>query len=117
MRHLLMLLSFLALPALAQQAQQTPRPLPEEQAFARLAPEIQAMLQHLSPADALYKVQFARQNLLALGHPNPTLEQLRSTLQAVLSPGYASVESASAGATTFPRLNPLVAPAPPPLAR
>jgi hypothetical protein len=44
MRHLLMLLSFLALPALAQQAQQTPRPLPDKQAFARLAPEIQALL-------------------------------------------------------------------------
>ena len=115
MRLGLILLLLLPITSFAQQA--PPRPLPEEQAFARLAPEIQAMLQHLSPADALYKVQFARQNLLALGHPNPTLEQLRSTLQAVLSPGYASVESASAGATTFPRLNPLVAPAPPPLAR
>ncbi len=108
---------FLLVAPLLAAAQQAPRPSPEEQAFARLAPEIQAMLQHLSPADALYKVQFARQNLLALGHPNPTVEQLRSTLQAVLAPGYSAVESASAGAITFPRLNPLVAPPPPPLAR
>jgi hypothetical protein len=114
MRTVLFLLLLVPLLTVAQQA---PRPLPEEQAFARLPAEIQAMLQHLSPADALYKVQFARQNLLALGHPNPTVEQLRSTLQAVLAPGYSSVESASAGATSFPRLNPLVAPAPPPLAR
>jgi hypothetical protein len=113
MRFLLLLAAFLLLPVYAQQAQ---RPLPEEAEFARLAPELQAMLAHLPPAEALRQVQFARQNLIALGQPNPSREQLRRTVQAVISPGY-GVESASAGDTSLPPLSPLVAPPPPPFAR
>lgn len=113
MRVLLLLAAFLLLPAHAQEAQ---RPLPEEAEFARLAPELQAMLAHLPPAEALRQVQFARQNLIALGQPNPSREQLRRTVQAVITPGY-GVESASAGETSLPPLSPLVAPPPPPFAR
>ncbi len=105
--------AYLTLPAYAQQAQ---RPLPEEVEFARLAPELQAMLAHLPPAEALRQVQFARQNLIALGQPNPSREQLRRTVEAVISPGY-GVESASAGETSLPPLSPLVAPPPPLLGR
>jgi hypothetical protein len=114
MRRFLLLAAFLAAPAYAQQAQQ--RPFPEEVAFARLAPELQAMLAHLPPAEALRQVEFARQNLIATGNPNPTREQLRRTLQAVLSSNY-YVESASAGETPLPPLSPLVAPPPPRFAR
>ena len=111
MRSLLLLAAFLAVPAHAQVQQ---RPFPEEVAFARLAPELQAMLAHLPPAEALRQVEFARQNLIGTGNPNPTREQMRRTLQAVLSPsgGYA-VEGVSAGETPLPPLSPLVAPPPP----
>ena len=109
MRIALLLALCIALPAYAQQAQ---RPLPAEAAFARLAPELQAMLAHLPPAEALRQVEFARQNLVALGQPNPTREQMRKTVQAVISPGY-GVESASAGDTSLPPLSPLVTPPPP----
>ena len=112
MRRFVLLAAFLAIPAYAQQVQQ--RPFPEEVAFARLAPELQAMLAHLPPAEALRQVEFARQNLIGTGNPNPTREQMRRTLQAVLSPsgGYA-IEGVSAGETPLPPLSPLVAPAPP----
>jgi hypothetical protein len=93
-------------------AQEAQRPLPEEVAFARLAPELQAMLAHVPPAEALRQVEFARQNLIGLGHPNPTREQMRRTLGAVLSGAY-YVESASAGDTPLPPLSPLVTPPPP----
>ena|SRR5688572_17165136 len=112
MRRLLLLAAFLAVPAHAQQVQQ--RPFPEEVAFARLAPELQAMLAHLPPAEALRQVEFARQNLIGTGNPNPTREQMRRTLQAVLSSND-YVESASAGETSLPPLSPLVAPPPPTL--
>ncbi|MCD6042996.1 MAG: hypothetical protein K0R40_2599 [Burkholderiales bacterium] len=112
MRRIL-LLACLALPAYAQQAQ---RPLPEEVEFARLAPELQSMLAHLPPAEALRQVQFARQNLIALGQPNPSREQMRKTVQAVISPPY-GVGSQSAGETSLPPLSPLVAPPPPVLGR
>lgn len=115
-RPLLLLLAILlALPAYAQEAQ---RPLPEEVAFARLAPELRAMLAHLSPGEALRQVEFARQNLIALGQPSPTREQMRRTVQAVLSPGGGyTVESAPVGETPLPPLSPLVAPPPPVLGR
>ena len=113
MRYLLLLAACLSFPVCAQQAQ---RPLPEEAAFARLAPELQAMLAHLTPAEALRQVEFARQNLIATGNPNPTREQMRRTVQAVVSPGY-TVESASAGEMPLPPLSPLVAPPPPVLGR
>jgi hypothetical protein len=113
MRRIL-LLACLALPAYAQQAQ---RPLPEEVEFARLAPELQSMLAHLPPAEALRQVQFARQNLIALGQPSPSREQMRRTVQAVISPPAYGVGSASAGETSLPPLSPLVAPPPPVLGR
>ena len=80
------------------------------------------MLAGLNPPQAMQAVQEARQNAIALGIPNPTPEQFRSVLRAVLSRSTynaasysSSVGSASAGATTVPPLSPLVAPPPPPL--
>jgi hypothetical protein len=107
MRRYLILLVFAALaaPALAQQ-----RPSADEAAFARLPADLQAMLKHLPPREAVQKVEFARQNLIAVGVPSPSPEQLRATVARVLGPGYAPVEGASAGATSFPPLSPLVSP-------
>jgi hypothetical protein len=102
---ILIVLAALALPAMAQQ-----RPSADEAAFARLPSELQAMLKHLPPREALQKVEFARQNLIAVGVPNPSPEQLRATVARVLGPGYAPVEGASAGSTSFPPLSPLVTP-------
>ena len=105
--------------AVSVEAQQQPpqRPLPEEAAFSRLAPELQSLLGHLSPAEALHKVEWARQNLIALGQPQPSREQLYATVRQLVAPSYGEVPSASAGATSFPPLSPLAAPPPPPLAR
>lgn len=89
-------------------------PSADQAAFARLPADLQAMLKHLPPQEALEKVEFARQNLIALGVPNPSPEQLRGTVARVLQPGYGPVEGASAGSTTFPPLSPLV---PPPAAQ
>jgi hypothetical protein len=91
----------------AAHAQQS-QPTPEEQAFARLPQDLQAMLGHLPPREALLKLEFARQNLIATGNPNPSHDRLRGTVQNVLAPGYAAVQSASAGASSFPPLSPLV---------
>jgi hypothetical protein len=105
MRYLLLIaLAAFVFPAMAQ------APSPEEQAFARLPREVQAALAHLPPHEALQKVEFARQNLVALGVPHPTPEQLRATVARVLAPAHAAVESASAGASSFPPLSPLVSP-------
>jgi hypothetical protein len=101
----LMLLAAMALPALAQ-----PRPSADEAAFARLPADLQAMLKHLPPREALQKVEFARQNLIAVGVANPSPEQLRATVARVIGSGYAPVEGASAGSTSFPPLSPLVSP-------
>jgi len=108
---ILIVLAALALPAMAQQ-----RPSADEAAFARLPSDLQAMLKHLPPREALQKVEFARQNLIAVGVPDPSPEQLRATVARVLGPGYAPVEGASAGSTSFPPLSPLVTP-PAPQAR
>ena len=102
---ILILLAVLALPALAQQ-----RPSADEAAFARLPADLQAMLKHLPPREALQKVEFARQNLIAVGVPHPSPEQLRATLARVIGPAYGPVEGASAGSTSFPPLSPLVSP-------
>lgn len=103
---LLVFLIALALPGLAQQ-----RPSADEAAFARLPAELQVMLKHLPPRDALHKVELARQNLIALGVPQPSPEQLRATVARVLAGGGGeTVEGASAGSTTFPPLSPLVSP-------
>jgi hypothetical protein len=80
---------------------------PEEQAFARLPRDVQALLSGLPAREALQKYDYARQNLIALGTPNPGAERLRSQVEAVLAPRSA-VRSASAGATSFPPLSPLV---------
>jgi hypothetical protein len=93
----------------AAQAQEEPRQLtPDEQAFARLPQDVQGLLAHLPPREALQKYDFARQNLIALGAPYPTPERLRAQVEAVLAPRYSAVQSASAGATSFPPLSPLV---------
>jgi len=108
MRRYLVLIALaaLVLPALAQ----TPTPSPEAQAFARLPAGLQAVLGHLPPQEALQKLQFARQNLIALGVVNPAPEQLRATVVRVLGPEQGGVESASAGSSSFPPLSPLVSP-------
>jgi hypothetical protein len=83
-------------------------PSPEEIAFGRLPQDLQVLLGGLSAREALQKLDFAKQNLIALGTPNPSPERLRASVQAVLAPRYAAVQSASAGETSFPPLSPLV---------
>jgi hypothetical protein len=88
------------------------RPSADERAFARLPTEIQSLLAGMPPGEALLKVQFAQQQLIALGNPYPSAEQLRAMVQQVLAPtsaGY-SVVSTSAGTTSIPPMSPLVAP-------
>jgi len=98
------LLFVIAFPAFAQDKLQTP----DEQAFARLPQDLRGMLAGMPAREALQKLDYARQNLIALGTPDPSPERLRTAVQAVLAPRYAAVESASAGATSFPPLSPLV---------
>jgi hypothetical protein len=97
-------------PEQAAAAAPAPKPTPEELAFARLPADIQQMLSGtgMTAAQALRMVEQARQNLIALGVPNPTPEQFRTTLGYLLSGS--TYVSASAGATTFPPLSPLVPP-------
>ena len=91
---------------------------PEEIAFARLPAEVRRMLAHLPAAQAMQTVAQTGQHAIALGNPYPTPEQFRGTLGAVLaSPYSAGYTSASAGATSFPPLSPLVASPPPPFLR
>jgi hypothetical protein len=105
---ILVFFSLLALPVLGQQ-----RLSADEAAFARLPSDLQAMLKHLPPREALRQVDLARQNLLAVGVPNPSHEQLRATVARLAGGGY-TVEGASAGSTSFPPLSPLVSPHTPP---
>lgn len=88
----------------AQEAQRMPTP--DELAFARLPQDVQAMLGALPPREALQKYDYARQNLVALGTPYPSPERLRAQIETVLAPNV--VRSASAGASSFPPLSPLV---------
>ena len=104
-RHLV-ILALVAAPAFAQEPQQSRTPTPDEIAFASLPREAQALLAGLPPREALQKYDYARQNLIALGTPYPSSERLRSQLETVLAPNV--VRSASAGATSFPPLSPLV---------
>jgi hypothetical protein len=83
-------------------------PTPDELAFARLPRDVQVLMSGLPAREALQKYDYARQNLIALGTPNPSPERLRAQIEAVLAPRYAAVQSASAGATSFPPLSPLV---------
>jgi hypothetical protein len=104
--------------AQSQTAQQL---TPEEQAFARLPADLRQMLSHVSPAQAMQTIAQAGQHAIATGNPQPTPEQFRGTLGALLAAPYgmngATYVSASAGAASFPPLSPLVAPPPPPFLR
>ena len=87
-------------------------PTPDELAFARLPVEIRSLLAGMPPHEALLKVDLAQQHLIALGVVDTNPERVRAMLQTLLAPqsgGY-SVASASAGATSFPPMSPLVAP-------
>ena len=84
------------------------QPTPEEIAFARLPRDIQQMLAGMTPAQALRTVDQANQQAIALGVPYPSPTQFRTTLGAVLS--NSAYTDASAGATSFPPLSPLVTP-------
>ncbi|HZO01240.1 MAG TPA: hypothetical protein VFB93_08585 [Burkholderiales bacterium] len=108
-RSLVFALVLAAGAAQAQQPQEQPRPpTPDEMAFARLPQDVQGLLRGLPPREALQKYDFARQNLIALGTPDPSPERLRAQIEAVLAPRYAAVQGASAGTTSFPPLSPLV---------
>jgi hypothetical protein len=116
----LLLLSLLfSASALAQapQQQQLPPPTPEELAFARLPADIRQRLAGYTPAQAMQIVAQTGQHAIATGNPQPSAEQFRSTLGALLDSPYSNYVSASAGATSFPPLSPLVAPPPPPYLR
>jgi hypothetical protein len=104
MRLALLLALFLAFPAVAQERQ----PTPDELAFARLPRDLQTLLGHLPPREALKKLDYARQNLIAVGVPSPRPDQLRGAVEVALNPQYAAVRSMSAGTTSFPPLSPLV---------
>ena len=104
MRLALLLALFLAFPAVAQERQ----PTPDELAFARLPRDLQTLLGHLPPREALKKLDYARQNLIAVGVPSPSPEQVRGAVEVALNPQYAAVRSMSAGTTSFPPLSPLV---------
>jgi len=83
-------------------------PTPDELAFARLPQDVQALLGNLHPREALQRYDYARQNLVALGAPNPSPEHLRAQIEAVLAPRLSAVQSVSAGTRSFPPLSPLV---------
>ena len=100
MRKYIFLTVMLALPAYGQDR--------AEEDFARLPADIQALLRHMPADEALRKVAYARQNLIATGNAYASAERLRQTLEVVLAPNYAAARSASAGATSFPPLSPLV---------
>jgi hypothetical protein len=93
--------------AMAQEGPQKPL-TPDEVAFARLPQDVQNVLSGLPAREALQKYDYARQNLIALGTPNPSPERLRAQVEAVLAPRYSAIQSWSAGTTSFPPLSPLV---------
>jgi hypothetical protein len=103
----------------AQRAPEAPaaKPTAEEVAFAQLPADIRQMLAHMSPAQAMQTIAQTGQHAIALGNPRPTHEQFRAALGALLGSPYGTYVSASAGATSFPPLSPLVAPPPPPFLR
>lgn len=103
MRRYLVVALFFATPLWAQQT-----PTPDEQAFARLPAELQALLGNLPARAALQKLDYARQNLIATGNASYSPDQLRAGVETVLDPRYAAVRSISAGAGSFPALSPLV---------
>lgn len=83
------------------------QPTPEEQALAALPAQIRSAVAGLPPKEALRTVELADQQLIALGTPYPSPERRRELVQRVrYGAGYVA---ASAGATSFPPLSPLVA--------
>lgn len=82
-------------------------PTREELAVAALPPQVRAALDGLPPKEALRAVELADQHLAALGVSAPSAEQVAEKVTRVRSGGYVE---ASAGATSFPPLSPLVAP-------
>lgn len=100
MRKYIFLTLLLAAPAYGQDR--------AEEEFAKLPADIQALLRHMPADEALRKVAYARQNLIATGNAYASSERLRNTLEIVLAPNYSATRSASAGATSFPPLSPLV---------
>lgn len=84
-------------------------PTPEEQAVAALPAEIRAVVADLPPREALRTVEFADQQLIALGTPYASVERRRGMVEQVRYGG--NYVEASAGATSFPPLSPLVVPA------
>ena len=113
----LLLVSASAFAQVPQQQQQLPPPTAEELAFARLPADIRQRLAGYTPAQAMQIVAQTGQHAIATGNPQPSAEQFRSTLGAVLNSSYSNYVSASAGASSFPPLSPLVAPPPPPFLR
>jgi hypothetical protein len=107
MRKYLVVALFFSTPLWAQQIP-TPVPTPDEQAFARLPADLQALLGNLPARAALQKLDYARQNLVATGNASYSPDQLRAGVETVLDPRYAAVRSISAGAGSFPALSPLV---------
>jgi hypothetical protein len=83
------------------------QPTPDEQALARLPRDVQAAVVGLPPREALRTVELADQQLIALGTPYASGDRRSEmVLRVRLGTGYVA---ASAGATTFPPLSPLVA--------
>ena len=80
----------------------------DEEAFAKLPADIQALLRHMPADEALRKVAYARQNIIATGNAYISPERLRTVVEIVLAPNYSATRSASAGSTSFPPLSPLV---------
>src|SRR5262245_55173494 len=101
MRQVLFLIAFLFV--VSAQAQDA-----AEREFARLPSDLQQLLRGLPADEALRKVRYARENLIATGATEVSPERLRVAVEAALDPRYAAVRSVSAGASSFPPLSPLV---------
>ena len=107
-RYCFLVALLISSPVLAQQQLPPPALTPDEQAFARLPTDLQALLGNLPPRVALQKLDYARQNLIATGNAGYSHDQLRGSVENVLEPRYAAVRGVSAGAMSFPPLSPLV---------
>jgi hypothetical protein len=82
-------------------------PTQEELAVASLPPDLRGALAGLPPKQALRTLELADQQLIALGTPYASPDRRREMVGRVrYGEGYVS---ASAGATSFPPLSPLVA--------
>jgi hypothetical protein len=86
------------------------RPSADERAFARLPTEIQSLLAGMPPREALMKVDLAQQHLIAVGAAYTSPERIRAMLQNLLAPQAGVYSAASASATSFPPISPLISP-------